>query len=410
MRDWIGRLRPFASIDALFMALDLAVKRIGELIALLGLKVTPLPGKKRIKKSRLENDRRQILKTVDSMLGHVAEIVVNSRRADNDLALELEKYVLKSFETECVDQIEEAFGAFESDRGEKTYVFPWAEPDSYGDLVADPEKFKSETKRFLQENKHATGHKPGCSDHSRYNVCGFRSRPRKTDTPTGRKEYPIRMVECRDCGQRFSMVPSFLPREKHFSLEIIGSVCESMLRFGPSIQAAMQGLQLIAKPVRSKQTILNWLRWLGSLHPAAVSTRAGVVGSGYLQEDEGFEKEPNLRTYSAVLVDPKNLLVWHCDYLDGVDEDSLAFASQVKHVLRCFSRVIDMFESGKEQSRLSNGVFISPCFSPQSNPVFHRMRTLAPSLPIFPRVCRPWRESLLRWPPRRPFSCLRERF
>jgi hypothetical protein len=85
----------------------------------------------------------------------------------------------------------------------------------------------------------------------------------------------------------------------------------------------MQSLQLIAKPVRSKQTILNWLRCIGALDPATVLTRAGVVGSGYLQEDEGFEKEPNLRTYSAVLVDPKNLLVWHCDYLDGVDEDSL---------------------------------------------------------------------------------------
>ena len=95
-----------------------------------------------------------------------------------------------------------------------------------------------------------------------------------------------------------------------------------MLRFGASIQAAMRSLQLNAKPVRSKQTILNWLRWVGALHPAAVPARAGVVGSGYLQEDEGFEKEPNPRTYSAVLVDAKNLLVWHCDCLDGVDEDS----------------------------------------------------------------------------------------
>ncbi len=97
-------------------------------------------------------------------LGNVAEIVENSRRAENDLALELEKYVLKSFETECVDQIEEAFDALESDIGEKSYIFPWEEPDSYGDLVADPAKFKSETKRFLRENKHATGHKPGCSE------------------------------------------------------------------------------------------------------------------------------------------------------------------------------------------------------------------------------------------------------
>jgi hypothetical protein len=323
MRDWINQLRAFTSIDALFVSLGLAVKRIGEFIALLGLKVSPLPGKKRTKKSRLENDRRQILKTVDSMLGHVADIVKNSRRVDNDLALELEKYVLKSFEAECVGQIEEAFDALESDRGEKTYIFPWKEPDSYEELIADPVEFKSQMKRFLRENKHTTGHKSFCSDHSRYNLCGFRSRPRMTDMPTGRKIYPIRMVQCRDCGQRFSMVPSFLPREKNFSLEIIGSVCESMLRFGASIQAGMQSLQLIAKPVRSKQTILNWLRCIGALDPATVLTRAGVVGSGYLQEDEGFEKEPNLRTYSAVLVDPKNLLVWHCDYLDGVDEDSL---------------------------------------------------------------------------------------
>ena len=119
------------------------------------------------------------------------------------------------------------------------------------------------------------------------------------------------------------MVPSFLTREKNFSLEIIGSVCQSMLRFAASTQAAMRGLQLIAKPVRSKQTIFNWLRWIGALHPAAILTRAGVAGSGCLQEDEEFEKKPNLRTYSAVLVDPKNLLVWHCDYVDGVDEDSL---------------------------------------------------------------------------------------
>jgi len=68
---------------------------------------------------------------------------------------------------------------------------------------------------------------------------------------------------------------------------------------------------------------LNWNRWAGSLHPATILTRVGVEGSGYLQEDEGFEKEPNLRTYSVVMVDPKNLLVWHSDYVDHVDEENL---------------------------------------------------------------------------------------
>jgi len=30
-----------------------------------------------------------------------------------------------------------------------------------------------------------------------------------------------------------------------------------------------------------------------------------------------------LRTYTAVIVDPKNHLVWHIDYLDHVDEETL---------------------------------------------------------------------------------------
>ncbi len=60
-----------------------------------------------------------------------------------------------------------------------------------------------------------------------------------------------------------------------------------------------------------------------ALHPAVVLTRAGVTGSGYLQEDEGFEKEPQLRTYSVVMVDPKYMLVWHSDYVDHVDEVTL---------------------------------------------------------------------------------------
>ena len=77
------------------------------------------------------------------------------------------------------------------------------------------------------------------------------------------------------------------------------------------------------KNVKSKQTIFNWLRWIGIFHPAEVLTRAGVKGSGYLQEDEGFEKEPNLRTYSVVMVDPENLLVWHADYVDHVNEKTL---------------------------------------------------------------------------------------
>jgi len=143
--------------------------------------------------------------------------------------------------------------------------------------------------------------------------------------PTGKQEiFQICMVKCKICKQRFSLLPSFLPREKNFGIEIIADVCQGIFRFAQSIQGALDHIKIIGpKSVKSKQTIFNWIRWMGTLHPAAILTRAGVKGSGYLQEDEGFEKEPNLRTYAVVMVDPENLLVWHADYVDHVDEEAL---------------------------------------------------------------------------------------
>ncbi len=173
---------------------------------------------------------------------------------------------------------------------------------------------------------HATGHKASCKGPKKYKLCGFRKNPRKTIMEGGGKQetFEIRMIQCNCCGQRFSLVPSFLPREKNFGIEVIANVCEGMTLFGQSIQSAMKSLKIMGKrSVNSRQTILNWIRWMGTFHPAEILTRAGVKGSGYLQEDEGFEKEPNLRTYSVVMVDPINLLVWHADYVDHVDEKTL---------------------------------------------------------------------------------------
>jgi hypothetical protein len=156
-------------------------------------------------------------------------------------------------------------------------------------------------------------------------LCGFRKNPRKTVMLTGKQEtFAIRMVRCETCGQKFSLLPSFLPREKNFAIDVIAGVCRNLFLFQSSLQAALQNTAHMGQGrVKGKQTLFNWIRWLGTHHPATILTRAGVTGSGYLQEDEGFEKEPHLRTYSVVMVDPQNLLVWHADYVDHVDEKTL---------------------------------------------------------------------------------------
>jgi hypothetical protein len=122
---------------------------------------------------------------------------------------------------------------------------------------------------------------------------------------------------------------------------------DQRLRLDDRAQDGFDGLALhigehengdIPRPlVKSKQTLFNWIRWLGTHHPATILTRAGVTGSGYLQEDEGFEKEPNLRTYAVIMVDPQNLLIWHADYVDHVDEKTLSGSFEKFLERTCFS-------------------------------------------------------------------------
>ncbi|ETR70887.1 MAG: hypothetical protein OMM_08490, partial [Candidatus Magnetoglobus multicellularis str. Araruama] len=82
-------------------------------------------------------------------------------------------------------------------------------------------------------------------------------------------------------------------------------------------------MELTGNPIKSKQTIFNWLKWIGTFHPATLLERAGVSSKGYFQEDEGFQKEPDLRTYIVAMVDSKSQVVWHIDYIDHVGEGDL---------------------------------------------------------------------------------------
>jgi len=222
-----------------------------------------------------------------------------------------------------------------SGRGDKTYVFPWSDKVDYLVLVENKERFYTEVVEKLKNYGHATGHKPWCTCKGKYKLKGFRPSKRKPVLEGGKQhEFRIRMVQCVECKQRFSLLPSFLPREKHFGIDIIGNIVHQIVLFGQSLRGALESFKLTGTTLKSKQTILNWLQWFGTLHPATVLTRAGVKGSGYFQEDEGFEKESGMRTFTVAIVDPENLLVWHLDYVDHVDEQTLtdSFENFIKRI------------------------------------------------------------------------------
>jgi hypothetical protein len=297
--------------------------------------IQPQKGKKKEKKSRLIKERENIFRSIQSMVDHLSVNFRDLKPAETSVGIEIEKALWRIFEQYCSKPRHIKKGDLISKRGKKTLIFPWSDRDDYPELVNDRKRFKEEVLDKLGSYGCKTGHIDGCNGNSGYRLRGFRSSPRKPIEEGGRKrQFPIRIAECRGCGEKFSLLPSFLSREKHFCIDIIGIVLRGVLLFGNSLRSAISNSELTGNKVKSQQTILNWIKWVGARHPADILTRAGVKGSGYFQEDEGFEKEPDLRTYSVAMVDPETLLVWHMDYVDHVDEQTLcdSFEKFVEHM------------------------------------------------------------------------------
>jgi len=322
LRAWLSDYKIYSGLPMFHLHLGMTINDLGAIINQ-AMDIEPLPGKKAVKRKQISKEQMNLKKSISTMIEHIGSFL-NKSEAATEMGLAFERALQKALEVDITKRHKKKTILPLSSRGEKTYIFPCTDNKQYMKIIYDRERFRIEVVKELDKYFHSTGHKPSCKGIKRYHLAGFRSHDRKT-TMVNENEgpFPIRMVQCIECHERFSLLPSFLPREKHFGIDIIGHVFQNILLFSQSLQAVLANLKIIPKGVKSKQTILNWLYWIGALHPCTILTRAGVVGSGYFQEDEGFEKEPNLRTYSVFMVDSQNLLVWHADYIDHVDEESL---------------------------------------------------------------------------------------
>ena len=284
--------------------------------------VTSKNGKKQVSTKQKETDKKLLQKKFDAFLDKIVSEIETLKTYDTDISEQMENFVQQSFKEHMGKEIKEKEKYSQSSRGEKTIVFPCSDPDEYKRIISDRKIFKEEVLNKLS-SVHQTGHKESCKGEKKYTLAGYRSNNRKSKMKDNfQHDYLIRMGKCVNCGEKFSFLPSFLPREKHFCIDIIGSVVRNVLLFNSSIRSAIETLKDFCN-VKSKETIFNWLRWIGMSHPAQLLTRAGITGSGYLHEDEGFEKEVEMRTYSVVMAEPDTMLIWHADYVDHVDENGL---------------------------------------------------------------------------------------
>ena len=150
---------------------------------------------------------------------------------DNIMSNALENGIAASFDANVVVTFARRIKNLVSQRGDNTYIFPWKDVEGYSSLIRDRKRFHAEVIEKLCEHGHLTGHKSRCRGQQGYTLCGYRENPRKTVMSSGKKEtFPIRMAQCRGCGQKFSLLPSFLPREKNFGIDIIGNVCRNLQR------------------------------------------------------------------------------------------------------------------------------------------------------------------------------------
>ena len=107
-----------------------------------------------------------------------------------------DKSIIKNLKIETKDSV--------SKRGDKTYIFPYDDVDNYHAFVKDSKKFSVEVLDRLNEYAHHTGHESTCSGPKEYILFGSREKPRKTIMTGGEKrEFPIRMIQCKKCKQKF---------------------------------------------------------------------------------------------------------------------------------------------------------------------------------------------------------------
>jgi hypothetical protein len=333
MRSWITDYKMFSGTENFACLLSMLLTELSEMILKLFDIISSENGKKQTSKKHKEQQKQSIRSAIDSILDNVLSAINSLEIYETDMSLQLEKYVQQAFEQHMSTTHEVKVQLCESSRGKKTIVFPFANPDEYDDMISNRTRFKKEILEKLS-SEHQTGHTINCPRTNSFKLIGYRSSPRKTKMKDGKKRiFEIRMAKCKSCGEKFSFLPSFLPREKHFEIDIIGNIVKKILLFNNSIRAAFNSVNDFVK-IKSKQTVFNWLKWIGTLHPAQILSRAGINGSGYLHEDEGFEKEIEMRTYSVVLVDPESMLVWHADYVDHVNEKSLSesFGIFLEHI------------------------------------------------------------------------------
>ena len=285
----------FGNVPSYITLVITTIEKLTEIVSEL-IKICPCgPGQKQRPMKRKEAERQNLVLSVEKMLKNL-KAYFTTENAGTVMAEQISESFMIEFLNWSKEHVQEASVKQISGRGKQTCIFPFMDIDLYMSKILDTEWFKREILTNINLFVSDSGHERTCVASKReYRLKGYRPKDRKVILPGKKLDTPIRMIQCKSCGKVFSVMPSFISREKHYSVSLIGRVIEGIFLRGVSLNYAQGMMDLTGFSVKSKQTILNWMKWIGMLHPAELLNRAGVTSSGYFQEDEGFQRLKQLR-------------------------------------------------------------------------------------------------------------------
>ncbi len=229
VRLWIQEKAIYADTNIFQILTATVLQQLSTEILNILRSLKPVAGKRLKKQDVIKNEEQQTIQLIQeqikNMIDAIAEYEVVTTVSDA-----FEQAISKGFIAHFSKISKKNKNSGVSQRGSKTYIFPCFDPSKYGELIQDSMKFRREVVDKLVPRM--TGHKGGCSGNHGYNLSGMRSNPRKPIMVGGKQEeFLIRLIVCRGCKSRISLLPSFLPREKHFHIALIGQVLDNLTRY-----------------------------------------------------------------------------------------------------------------------------------------------------------------------------------
>ena len=127
---------------------------------------------------------------------------------DSQLSEDLVIFIIKEFQNWCEEnkQLLKKQKFRYSKRGNQTGIIPFVDPKLYDEQVLDKKWFKQNVLPDIDQYLPNNGHEPGCNKKDRtYRLKGFPPNPRIPILKGFKESKKIRQVQCKNCGNIFSV-------------------------------------------------------------------------------------------------------------------------------------------------------------------------------------------------------------